>query len=75
MKERAEWRHSVPAKSVLGVLICACLFLLSLPKTIGQTFYGALVGTVTDSTGAVVRIWAQLKNVLWRPMRRVPIGL
>ena len=54
MRERAEWRHSVRAKSVLGASICACLFLLSVPKAIGQTFYGSIVGTVTDSTGAVV---------------------
>jgi hypothetical protein len=35
-------------------LICAGLFLFSSTKAISQTFYGSIVGTVSDSTGAVV---------------------
>ena len=42
------------AKSILGVLACAGLFLISSPKAISQTFYGSIVGTVSDSTGAII---------------------
>src|SRR6059036_1442021 len=42
------------ARSILGVLACAGLFLVSTPKAISQTFYGSIVGTVSDSTGAII---------------------
>ena len=54
MKRRVQWHSSVLAKSAFGALICVGLFLFSSPKAISQTFYGSIVGTVSDSTGAVV---------------------
>jgi hypothetical protein len=36
------------------LLMCLALFVVSGPKGIGQTFYGSVLGTVSDSTGAVV---------------------
>src|SRR3989442_47505 len=41
------------AKSILGVLACAGLFLISSPKAISQTFYGSLWGPVTDFKVAI----------------------
>jgi hypothetical protein len=54
VKGKVQWLNSVSAKSVLGVLICAGLILISSPKAISQTFYGSIIGTVSDATGAVV---------------------
>ena len=54
MKRGVQRHSSVLAKSAFGALICAGLFLFSSTKSISQTFYGSIVGTVSDSTGAVV---------------------
>ncbi len=54
MKRRVQWHSSVLAKSAFGALICVGLFLFSSTEAISQTFYGSIVGTVSDSTGAVV---------------------
>ena len=54
MKGRVQWLSSDWAKSVLGILICAGVFLLCNSTTIAQTFYGSIVGTVSDATGAVI---------------------
>lgn len=37
-----------------ATLFSASLFLFCLPAAMGQTFYGSVAGTITDSTGAVV---------------------
>ena len=54
MKGRVPWRNSVSAKYVISILICIVLFLSSSPKAMSQTFYGSIVGTVSDSSGAIV---------------------
>jgi hypothetical protein len=36
-----------------GLFLLACLAVVSLPA-LGQTFYGSIVGTVTDTSGAIV---------------------
>jgi hypothetical protein len=44
-----------PARSVVTTLMLALVALLALPATgVGQTFRGAITGTVTDQSGAVV---------------------
>lgn len=39
---------------VLGLILCLSLFLIHGNKALGQTLYGTIVGTVTDSSGSVV---------------------
>lgn len=51
MKTRVPRANSALAGAVL---IWAGFFLVSSQTAAGQTFYGSMVGTVTDSTGAVV---------------------
>lgn len=54
MKARVQRVNSALTKSLFLVFICAGFVLVSGPKAFSQTFYGSVVGTVTDSTGAVV---------------------
>lgn len=46
-------KSRVPAVSLLVALVCA-LCLLPTQKAFGQTVYGSIYGTVTDSTGAAI---------------------
>ena len=46
-------KSRVPAVSLLVALVCALCFLPA-QKAFGQTVYGSIYGTVTDSTGAAI---------------------
>ncbi|MCI0624412.1 MAG: carboxypeptidase-like regulatory domain-containing protein [Acidobacteria bacterium] len=54
MKERPGWVRSLPAKVGFVCLICAGVSLTTTPDVTGQTFYGSIAGTVSDSSGAIV---------------------